>query len=119
MTTVAIGPYAFPPRDRVENFHGLQLVHFLWERHLMFASPITAPLSAATPFSAVIGEVLPMLYSKHPDFAAINWNAVEWDCDGVPFTPDLALTLADLGVGHKSLLRFRTPGLEGLAKANF
>jgi phenol/toluene 2-monooxygenase (NADH) P4/A4 len=30
------------------------------------------------------------------------------------FTPDRRKTLAELGFKHKSLLRWRTPGLEGL-----
>jgi phenol hydroxylase P4 protein len=30
------------------------------------------------------------------------------------FTPRMQATLAEQGFGHKSVLRFRTPGLEGL-----
>ena len=77
MPTVSIGPYDFAPRDRVENFHGNQLVHLLWEKHLMFASPITVPLPPPMPFAAVIAELLPALYGQHPDFAAIDWSTAQ------------------------------------------
>ena len=33
--------------------------------------------------------------------------------DGVSTKPDMAKSLADHGVGHKSLIRFWTPGLNG------
>jgi phenol hydroxylase P4 protein len=103
----------------VENFHGNQLVHLLWEKHLMFAAPITVPLPPPMPFAALIADLLPALYGKHPDFAAINWSKVEWELDGVSFTPEPDQALAAQGIGHKSMLRFRTPELEGLAGAAF
>ena len=52
-------------------------------------------------------------------FAAIDWSTVEWELDGAAFTPDRGQTLAAQGIGHKSMLRFRTPGLNGLAGAAF
>jgi phenol hydroxylase P4 protein len=119
MPTVSIGPYDFVPRDRVENFHGNQLVYLLWEKHLMFASPITVPLPPPMPFAAVIAELLPALYGQHPDFGAIDWSTVEWELDGAAFTPDPDQTLAAQGIAHKSMLRFRTHGLNGLAGAAF
>jgi len=119
MTTTAIGTYTFPSRDRIENFHGLQLVNFLWDKHLMFSAPITLVLPPTLPFSEILGEVLPNLYGAHPQFAEIDWSTVEWELDGVAFIPVPTLTLTALGIDHKSLLRFRTPGLEGLAQASF
>jgi len=65
-------------------------------------------------FDALIHKVLPKLYGEHPDFANIHWDKVQWFRGSTMFTPKLAGTLAEHGVGHKSVLRFRTPGLEGL-----
>jgi phenol hydroxylase P4 protein len=39
---------------------------------------------------------------------------VQWFCGDKMFTPKPNKTLAEHGFTHKSVLRFRTPGLEGL-----
>lgn len=102
-------------KDGVENFHGNQLVYVGWDHHLMFCAPICLPLPPDMPFQALIGEVLPGAYGLHPDFQNIEWDQVQWTLDQEPFTPDLEKGLADNGVGHKSVIRFDTPGLDGLS----
>lgn len=119
MPVNAIGDYSFAPRDRVENFHGNILVFVHWERHLMFAAPVAVPLSPDMPFAAVQEQLLPELYGRHPDFAQVNWADVEWELDGEDFQPDPSAGIAAQGFGHKSAIRFRTPGLSGLAGAHF
>jgi phenol hydroxylase P4 protein len=76
---------------------------------------VCLPLPADTPFGALAAEVLPAIYGAHPDFGRIEWDAVEWFRSGRPFTPDPALSLAGNGLGHKDVIRFRTPGLTGIA----
>jgi phenol hydroxylase P4 protein len=44
----------------------------------------------------------------------VDWLAAEWIKGGQPFAPDFGRSLKDNGVGHKDLLRFRTPGLNTL-----
>jgi phenol hydroxylase P4 protein len=105
-------------RSRRE-FHGNQLLTLLWDDHLMFAAPIVVPVPLSMPWSAVAGEVLPQLYAQHPDWAKVDMGEVEWTLDGEPFEPDAARSLAEQGVHHKSVIRFRTPGLVGLAGAHF
>ena len=100
-------------RDRVENFHGNQVVYVHWEDHLMFHAAMAFPLPPAMPFGALVQEVLPTYYGMHPDFAQIDWSAVRWTVDGAQFTPALDKSLKVNGVGHKSLIRFWTPGLDG------
>lgn len=100
-------------RDRVENFHGNIVVYLHWEEHLSFCSAIAFPLPPAMPFGALLGEILPTYYGMHPDFAAIDWTAVRWTIDGKDATPDPEKSLVNHGVGHKSLIRFWTPGLHG------
>lgn len=104
-------------RDRVENFHGNQVVYLHWEDHLMFCAALAFPLPPDMPFGALISEVLPTYYGMHPDFAKIDWSKVTWTLDDKPLTPDLSKSLTQNGVGHKSCLRFWTPGLDGYKHA--
>ena len=80
----------------------------------MIAAPVCLPLPPETPFGALATAVLPGIYGAHPDFARIDWNEVEWRKSGQPWTPDPAKSLAENGLGHKDVIRFRTPGLTGI-----
>lgn len=114
MSVTALYPYAFDAADRRENFPA-PLLYIAWDDHLMFCSPVCLPLPAETPFGALASDVLPGIYGAHPDFGRIDWSAVEWLKSGRPFAPDPALSLAANGLGHKDVIRFRTPGLTGIA----
>lgn len=115
MSVVAIKPgYTGEIKDRVENFHGQQLLYIGWEDHLMYCAPLCIPVPPNLPFGALTAEIIPGLYSAHPDTAKIDWNAVVWFRSGQPFTPDPAKSVTDNGLGHKAVLRFRTPGLTGI-----
>ena len=115
MPVIALAPgYTGEVRDRVENFHGNQLVYFGWDRHMLFCSPFTLPLPPDMPFSALVHEVLAPLLAAHPEGQAIDWNTATWLRSNEAFTPDLQASLADNGLGHKSLLRLRTPSLTGI-----
>ncbi len=102
-------------KDRVENFHGNQLLYVGWEHHLMFCAPFAFPFPPDMPFGALIEAVLPGSFGQHPDFEKIDWSTVEWLRSGQPFTPDPAKSLAENGLKHKDVIRFRTPGLTGIA----
>jgi phenol hydroxylase P4 protein len=39
---------------------------------------------------------------------------VQWFKSGQPWTPDPAKSLEGNGLGHKDVIRFRTPGLTGI-----
>ena len=113
MTVAATKPYAFPARDAVGKFPA-PLLYIGWEDHLMFCAPFCLPLPPNTPFGALTQQILPGIYGYHPDFAKIDWSAAEWFKSGKPFKPDPAKSLADNGLGHKDVIRFRTPGLSGI-----
>lgn len=113
MSVNALKPYAFTPRDVRENFPA-PLLFIGWDKHLMFGTPVALPLPADTPFGALGAAVLPGVYGYHPDFAKIDWNQVEWLKSGQPWKPDATKTLAENGLLHKDVIRFRTPGLNGL-----
>lgn len=113
MSTRAIHGYEIAARDKVENFHGNRLLYIHWEDHLSFCAAMAFPLPPDMPFGALIGEIMPAHYGMHPDWKSMDWTSVRWQLDGKPFTPDAAKSLTDNGIGHKSLLRFWTPGLTG------
>lgn len=114
MSVVALKPYDFPARDRRENFPA-PLLFIGWEDHLMICAPVALPLPPETPFGALATAVLPGVYGFHPDFAKIDWDTVEWLKSGQPWSPDPAKSLQDNGLQHKDMIRFRTPGLTGIA----
>lgn len=113
MSVLALAPYDFPAKDVQANF-ALPLMYFGWDEHMMFCAPLTVPMDLNTRFDAVISRVLPQLYGEHPDFQRIDWPRVQWFMGPRFFTPRLDATLAEQGFKHKSVLRFRTPGLEGI-----
>jgi len=101
-------------RDKVENFHGNQLVYVGWDDHLLFSAAWAFPLPPEMPFQALVSEVMTGAFSDHPDFKNINWDEVKWVLDGQSFVPQMDKSLLENKVGHKSLIRFKTPGLMGL-----
>ena len=113
MTVVAIGNYDFPARDVVGNFPA-PLLYLGWDQHMMFCAPFAVPVDPSMPFRDVVSQLLPRLFGEHPDFVRIDWTKVQWFRSATLFSPEMAQSLADQGFGHKSVLRFRTPGLEGL-----
>ncbi len=113
MSVTAVKPYDFPAKDVRANFPA-PLLFIGWEDHLMFPCPVALPLPADMPFGALAQAVLPGVYGVHPDFDRIDWSAVQWFKSGQPWTPDPAKSLEGNGLGHKDVIRFRTPGLTGI-----
>lgn len=106
--------YVGERKDRVENFGGAQILYLAWDAHLMFCSPVALPVPPQTPFAAVIDEMIPGVFSAHPEFEKINWDAVSWKLNGEDFIPDRNKSLAENGIDHKSIVRFATPELTGI-----
>lgn len=114
MPVTAIKPYTGEVKDSVDKFHGNQLLYIGWEDHLMFCAPFAFPFPPAMRFGDVIEKVLPGAFGEHPDFAKIEWSKAEWFKSGKPCTLDPDKSLADNGLRHKDVIRFRTPGLNGI-----
>ncbi len=113
MSVNAIGNYDAAARDGAGRF-AQPLLYVGWDEHMIFAAPAVLALAPETTFAELIRKVLPALYGEHPDFALVDWSRVQWFRGATMFTPRMDGTLAAQGFGHKSVLRFRTPGLEGL-----
>ena len=117
MPVHAIHPdYVGEVKDRVELFHGNQLIYIGWEQHNAICAPFALPLPPTMLFGDLIDKVLPTTsFTGHPDWPKIDWSLVEWLHSSTPFKPDRNKSLAENGLGHKSLIRFITPGLTGIA----
>lgn len=115
MPVTALKDYPLRVADSVDKFHGNQLLYVGWDRHLMFCAPFGWALPPATRFGDIVEGIFPGAFGAHPDFGRIDWPTVEWLKSGQPWTPDFDKTLAENGLRHKDSLRFRTPGLDGIA----
>jgi phenol hydroxylase P4 protein len=114
MPVVALKPYEFAPADSLDKFHGNQLLYIGWEDHLMFCAPFAFPFPPDMPFGAIQEKVIPGAFGYHPECGKIDWAKAEWFKSGKPWRPDPAKSLAENGLKHKDVIRFRTPGLTGI-----
>ncbi len=110
---VSIGDYPMMQQDDESKFHGNRLVFLCWENHLMYGAPLAVPLPPSLPFGALVRDVLPDLYGEHPEFESIDWKRTVWFNSDKRFIPDMGKSLEQHGLSHKSLIKFRTPALEG------
>lgn len=116
MTVKALQPdYRGEVKDRLELFHGNQLLYIGWDQHMMVCAPLALALPSTTSFRDLVHQVLPTTaYAQDSDWPKVDWSNVEWLRSGKPFEPEPLSSLADNGLGHKSMLRFRTPHLSGI-----
>ncbi|MCS5559119.1 MAG: phenol hydroxylase subunit P4 [Oceanospirillaceae bacterium] len=113
MSVRSLRPYVVDAKDTRDKFPA-PLLFVGWEDHHMFCAPVCIPVPPSTPFNVLIGEIFLGVYGEHPDFVAIDWDEVVWFKSGHKFTPRFDLSLAENGLGHKDVIRFKTPGLKGI-----
>lgn len=114
MAVAAISKYEFAPADTQDKFHGAQLLYIGWEDHLLFCAPFAFPFPPTMRFGDVVAGPMLAAFGYHPDFAQIDWAKAEWFKSGKPVTLDFDKSLAENGLKHKDVIRFRTPGLNGI-----
>lgn len=103
-------------RDRVENFHGDQILYIGWDQHTMICAPIALRVPPDLQFGELLRTLLPdTAFALHPEWSRIQWEQVQWLANDAPFVPEPAATLEAQGLGHKAFLRMRTPGMTGIA----
>lgn len=107
--------YKFESKDKVENFHGMQVVYIYWPHHLMFCSPFAVLVSPDMTFGDFLEQVLRPAVASHPDSAEADFQNAEWKLNDGPFTPDMSATMMGSGIDHKSMLTVTTPGLDGIS----
>lgn len=105
--------YSFSPRDAQANYGDNILIYIGWDHHTLFCSAKAFLISPHATFQQLLQTLMPAGFSQHPDFNAIDWQQVKFQLDRKEFKLQPDATLAELGFGHKSLLRFSTSGLNG------
>jgi phenol hydroxylase P4 protein len=111
-----LGDYPLRQADTEDRFFGNRLIYLGWDSHLMYCAPLCVPLPPSLPFGALVRDVLPELFGEHPEFEQIDWQRTHWFNSNRRFIPDMGKSLELHGLTHKSLIRFRTPALDGIKR---
>lgn len=98
--------YRFPSRSRQELYGDDQLVDVMWQGNPMFCSAASFRAPKAMTWSEFLAGMVDPWASNDPDYTAGTGH--DWTVDDRPIAPDPQASLAELGVGHKSLITFRT-----------
>ncbi|NNM45606.1 phenol hydroxylase subunit P4 [Knoellia koreensis] len=105
MPVTALYPeYKYPSRSRQELYGDDILVHVGLRGNRLFAAPSTHRVPPAMTFAAFLTDIVTPWVSSDPELDPQGLRG--WTLDGSAITPEDTATLADLGVGHKSLLTF-------------
>ena len=105
--------YDFEPRDLQKHYGDNILIYVGWDHHTLYCAAHAMLASPQQSFQGLIDQQIKGGFHQHPEFEEIDWSKVEYLLDGQPFQPQLDQSLASQNIGHKSLLRFVTPGLDG------
>lgn len=104
MSVRALGAYGFPSRSRQELYGDDQLVSVLWRGNPFLCAAAMFRAPTAMPWADFRAALLDPWAASDPDFDAAATHG--WTVDGTPVEPADGTTLAELGVGHKSLVSF-------------
>ena len=119
MSVSALYDYKFEPKDKVENFHGMQLLYIYWPDHLLFCAPFALLVQPDMTFGALVEEIIKPATAAHPESAKADFLNAQWQLNGEAFKPDAGASLKAQGIDHKSMLTVTTPGLTGMANAGY
>lgn len=109
--------YSFSPQDTQSNYGDNIMIYIGWDHHTLFCSAKAFLISPQATFQQLLDTLMPAGFSQHPEFNQIDWTKAEFQLDRKQLELLPNETLSDLGFGHKSLLRFSTPGLNGFKNA--
>nr|AAA88460.1 tbmE [Pseudomonas sp.] len=113
VTNPKAAPYKFPMKDVRENFPAA-LLYIGWEDHLMFCAPVCLPLPPDMPFGALMTRCC---LASTPSIRTSSVSTGMRRSGSSPVSPGrpmAAKSLAENGLGHKDVIRFRTRGLTGI-----
>lgn len=114
MSVQAISTYEAEPKDKLENFNGMQLVYLYWPKHLMFCAPFTFLVPPDISFAGFLSEMVQPAIAAHPDAEGADLINAQWQLNGDDFTPEANQIFAALGIDHKSLLTMNVTGNVGI-----
>lgn len=106
MAVKALYDYDFPSADRVENFGDDQLVYVHWEGNPFLCSAAAFRVPRVMPFGEFVAGVVAPWAGSDPSFDPATVG--DWRLFDEVLEPADGKSLADLGIGHKALLKFRT-----------
>lgn len=105
MPVKALYNYKFAPRDRAEVFGDDILVYAYWIDNPFFCAASAWRVPKNMKWKDFVGQIFGQLYSLDPDFKNVkSWRWYHFDSE---FKPDDEKTLSELGLRHKSLIRFK------------
>jgi len=105
MTVKALYDYTYPSADRAELFGDDQLVYVHWEGNLFLVSAAAFRTPKAITFDDFVTTMVAAWASSDPDFDPAKMG--NWRLFDEPLPDNAgAKSLADLGIGHKALLKF-------------
>ncbi len=105
MSVRAITDYTFASRSRQELYGDDQLVHVMWKGNMFMAAAATFRAPKTMPWAEFLSGMVDPWAASDPDYRPGAGR--DWTLDGRTITPAGDTTLAELGVGHKSLLTFQ------------
>lgn len=116
MPVIALHPdYQGKVRDAKDQFGGQQVLFVEWDGHLSISAPIAVLVDPEQTFQNFIKSQLSQsVFASHNDWNEIDWSEVEWTFARKPLSFNAESSFNSLGIGHKSYIRFHTPGLNGL-----
>lgn len=116
MSVIALKPnYQGKVRDAKDQYDGQQILFVEWHGHLSISAPIALLVNPAQKFQNFIDTQLnESVFASHPDWHSVDWSAVEWTFQREALNFQAQDSFESLNIGHKSYLRFHTPGLNGL-----
>lgn len=106
MTVKALGAYDFPSADRAELFGDDQLVFVMWRGNPLMVAPAAFRAPKAMSWSDFRSQLVDGWAASDPDYDPAQARA--WILDDEELSPDPERSIADLGIGHKSVLSFST-----------
>lgn len=102
----SIGAYDFPSRSAQELYADDQLVHVWYDGNPWFVASACYRAPKAMSFGDFWSALVVPYHEEDPDWQA-SWTPADfvWGLDGEDWNPVEQSSLADLGVGHKSVIR--------------
>ncbi|HPB72392.1 MAG TPA: phenol hydroxylase subunit P4 [Phycicoccus sp.] len=110
----SIGEYNFPSKSAQALYGDDMLLHVWWKGNPWFVAAACYRVPQAMTFGEFWEGVFVPYHSEDPDFNAEGgWGQFSWFIGNgrasTPISPSADVTLADLGLTHKSVLGFTGP----------
>ncbi len=110
MSVVALKPYEFQPRDRAEVFGDDMLVHVYWKGTMLFCAAAAFRAPKAMKFGDFLKNMVAGVFGLDPSFGELTLQNTRWYLGNEIIQPTEEMSLAELGVTHKGLLKFEKAG---------